>query len=79
MAGVAPDVPWVTSSPSGGDLPFRTDTGVCHYAGVGPYLRPLTDLRLAAPRFVSEGIAFAVPPEPETVWVPRHQLAPQEA
>ncbi len=67
VAGVAPDVPWVTSSPSGGDLPFRTDTGVCHYAGVGPYLRPLTDLRLAAPRFVSEGIAFAVPPEPETV------------
>jgi beta-mannosidase len=67
LAEVAPGIPWVTSSPSGGDLPFRSDAGVSHYAGVGPYLRPLTDLRLAAPRFVSEGIALAVPPEPASV------------
>jgi beta-mannosidase len=62
-----PDVPYVTSSPTGGDLPFQVDAGVCHYTGVGVFGRPLSDLRSAAPRFVSEGLAFAVPPPNETV------------
>ncbi len=60
-------VPYVTSSPTGGDLPFQVDAGVCHYTGVGVFGRPLSDLRRAAPRFVSEGLAFAVPPPNETV------------
>jgi beta-mannosidase len=64
---LAPGVPYLTSSPSGGALPFQVDHGVSHYTGVGVFMRPLTDLRRAAPRFVSEGLAFSVPPESETV------------
>ncbi len=67
LGDVAPGIPWVTSSPSGGDLPFRSNVGVSHFAAVGPLLRPLTDIRLATPRFASEGISFAIPPEPATV------------
>ncbi len=37
-----PGVSYVTSSPTGGDLPFQPDTGDCHYWGVGSYLRPRT-------------------------------------
>lgn len=64
---VAPGLVYVTSSPSGGDLPFSTDAGICHYFGVGVYLFPLSDLRRADPRFVAEGLAFAVPPERATI------------
>ncbi len=66
-ARVLAGVPYVSSSPTGGDLPFQTDAGVCHYTGVGIFTRPLSDLRAAGPRFVSEGLAFAVPPPAETV------------
>lgn len=62
-----PDVPYVTSNPTGGDLPFRMDTGVSQYFGVGGYLRPLDDARLAGVRFAAECLALAVPPEPATV------------
>jgi len=67
VARMAPDLAYVTSSPSGGDLPFHTRAGVSHYFGVGVYLAPFSDLRRSAPRFVSEGLAFAVPPERVTV------------
>ncbi len=63
----APGLAFATSSPTGGDLPFQTDTGVSHYVGVGVHLFPLDDLRRAAPRFVSEGLAFSYPPERSTV------------
>jgi len=66
-ARLAPGVPYVTSSPGGGSLPFQMDRGVSHYTGVGVYLRPLDDLRRADVRFVSEGLAFAIPPERDTV------------
>ena len=64
---LAPGVPYLTSSPSGGSLPFQMDQGVSHYTGVGVFLRPLDDLRRSDVRFVSEGLAFAVPPERDTV------------
>ena len=67
VAGLLPGVPYLPSSPTGGDPPFRSDEGVCHYFGIGTYRRPPDDARRAAPRFVSEGLAFAVPPEPPTV------------
>jgi beta-mannosidase len=60
---LVPGLPYVSSSPSGGDLPFQTDVGVSHYFAVGVFLFPLADLRRASPRFVAEGLAFAVPPE----------------
>ncbi len=56
-----PGLPYVSSSPAGGDLPFQVDAGVSHYFGVGVYLCPLSDLRRAEPRFVSEGLAFSDP------------------
>jgi beta-mannosidase len=64
---LAPGVPYLTSSPSGGSLPFQMDQGVSHYTGVGIFLRPLGDLRRSEVRFVSEGLAFSIPPERDTV------------
>ena len=60
---LAPGLPYVPTSPTGGDLPFQVDVGVSHYFGVGVFMFPLSDLRRSAPRFVAEGLAFAVPPE----------------
>jgi beta-mannosidase len=67
VAREAPGLAYVTSSPTGGDLPFFTDSGISHYFGVGVYLFPLEDLRRSSPRFVTEGLAFATPPERVTM------------
>ena len=67
LGEIVPDVPYVASTPSGGEPPFRCDVGVAHYFGVGAYLRPLEDARLAGVRFASECLSFAIPPERETV------------
>ena len=64
---ILPGVPYVASSPSGGDLPFEPSQGVAHYFGVGGYLRPVTDARAAGVRFASECLAFGNPPEQSTV------------
>jgi beta-mannosidase len=62
-----PGVPSVRSTPSGGDLPFHVNDGIGHYYGVGAYLRPASDARLAGVRFTSECLAFASPPGDATV------------
>ena len=67
VTNLYPGLPYVSSSPSGGDLPFQMDAGVAHYFGVGVYLFPLEDLRRSRPRFVSEGLAFSIPPERQTI------------
>jgi beta-mannosidase len=64
---VLPGMPYVESSPTGGDLPFEPGVGVAHYFGVGAYLRPLSDARLAGVRFAAECLSFGIPPERSTV------------
>ena len=67
LATIAPGIPYVPSSPSGGDPPFTPDSGVAHYFGVGAYLRPPADARLAGVRFAAECLAFGTPPERATI------------
>ena len=67
VESVLPGVPYVTSTPSGGDIATHNGSGIAHYFGVGGYLRPLTDARLAGVRFAAECLAFSIPPEADTV------------
>ena len=64
---IVPGVPFVVSSPTGGDLPFEAGRGIAHYFGVGAYLRPITDARAAGVRFAAECLSFGNPPEQSTV------------
>lgn len=62
-AVLRPDLPYVPTTPWGGDRPFRSDVGISHYFGVGAYLRPLAEARLAGPCFAAECLAFSQLPD----------------
>ncbi len=64
VSRLAGDVPYWTSTPTGGPLPFHTTEGLTHYYGVGAYRRPLDDVRLAGVRFTPECLGFSNTPEP---------------
>ena len=59
------DVPYWSSTPTGGALPFHVGEGLAHYYGVGAYRRPLEDVRIAGVRFTPECLGFSNIPEPD--------------
>lgn len=63
-----PGLPYLSSSPTGGAMPFHVDAGVAHYFGVGAYLRPLTDARDSRLKFASECLAFSNVPENDALY-----------
>ncbi len=61
-----PDIPYITSSPTGAIQPFHTNKKVAHYYGIGAYQRPLSELRQHDVKFTSECLGFANIPVTKT-------------
>ncbi len=61
-----PNIPYITSTPTGDVLPFHTDTGVSHYYGVGAYLRPINEVRQHSVKFSPECLGFSNIPVAKT-------------
>lgn len=61
-----PNIPYITSSPTGDILPFHTNKNLTHYYGVGAYQRPVSELRQHDVKFTSECLGFANIPTTKT-------------
>lgn len=67
VATLLPQIPFVTNTPSGGDLATHTDRGFSSYFGIGAYRRPLDDRSIDRVRFATECLGFANVPDAETL------------
>jgi len=65
-ARIHSEIPYITSTPIGGTLPFQTNKNLCHYYGIGAYQRPMSELRNHDVKFTSECLGFANIPITET-------------
>jgi len=65
-ADIHPDIPYITSTPTGDILPFHTNKNVTHYYGVGAYRRPVTELRQHDVKFTPECLGFSNVPITKT-------------
>lgn len=64
LQNLAPEVPYMASSPIGGALPIQTNTGIAHYFGYGAYKRSEDDLKTSDVHFASECLGLShVPSE----------------
>ncbi|MCF6193192.1 MAG: hypothetical protein L3J46_02530 [Kangiellaceae bacterium] len=54
-----PGIPYISSSPSGGALPFHLSEGTSHYWGVGAYMLPTSDKNKERVKFASEGMGLS--------------------
>ena len=61
------DLPYWSSTPGGGTLPFQTNVGNVHYQSVGAYMRPLEDARRSEVRFATECLSLSNIPEDPTL------------
>ncbi len=62
-----PDIPYFSSSPSGGVMPFHLDQGISHYWGVGAYMHDLPDIDTQRVKFSSEGMGLSHIPDQQTI------------
>ena len=61
------DTQYISSTPTGGAMPFHLNVGPSHYYGVGAYRRPLLEVRQHDVRFAAETLGFSNIPHQTTL------------
>jgi len=54
-----PGVPYFSSTPMGGAMPFHLSSGISHFYGVGAYKKPLLGSGIKEVKFASESLGFS--------------------
>ena len=72
---IHPQIPYFSSSPDGGALPFHLGDGITHYWGVGAYMRPADDPNISRVKFASEGMGQSHLPVKATIneWIGKNR------